>query len=181
MAFFCFRQKDHPKLYLWAKNWEKTDIPKIDIEPVPIMEMTKSEAECVDVGSENSRRADVLKVEAKLSLKDDQDEKSIASDSELMKILEEDSTHSDESRVSPKKEGLINSKDSHILLDALTSSNSDGKQKNIDTPDVKNESTGTRSTKCKRKKKRMRIQSVFNHILMFKFCRREYHDRRFYP
>lgn len=135
-----YRKKDHPKLYLWAKNWEKMDVPKIDMEPVPIMEITKAPS-FTDTSSEISRRVE-LKADIKLSLKDDQDEKSIASDSELMKILEEDSTHSDESRIINKKEGLMNSKDSHILLDALTSGNSDIKE-NIVTSDIKTESTGT--------------------------------------
>ncbi|XP_011343057.1 PHD finger protein 20 isoform X2 [Ooceraea biroi] len=133
------QKKDHPKLYLWAKNWEKVDVPKIDIEPVPVMEIIKSGASPADVSLEISRRLET-KTETKLSLKDDQDEKSIASDSELMKILEEDSTHSDESRMINKKEGLMNSKDSHILLDALTSGNSDAKQRDAITLDVKMES-----------------------------------------
>ncbi|XP_025157823.1 PHD finger protein 20 isoform X2 [Harpegnathos saltator] len=134
------QQKDHPKLYLWAKNWEKTNIPKVDFEPVPVMEITKSGVDFIDTGVENLRRIEP-KTEIKLPLKDDQDEKSIASDSELMKILEEDSTHSDESRVTGKREGLINSKDSHILLDALTNSNSDMKQRNVDA-DIKTENIG---------------------------------------
>lgn len=116
------------------------DVPKIDMEPVPIMEITKAPS-FTDTSLEISRRVE-LKADIKLSLKDDQDEKSIASDSELMKILEEDSTHSDESRIINKKEGLMNSKDSHILLDALTSGNSDIKE-NIATSDIKTESAGT--------------------------------------
>ncbi|XP_018349614.1 PREDICTED: PHD finger protein 20 isoform X3 [Trachymyrmex septentrionalis] len=130
------QKKDHPKLYLWAKNWEKMDMSKIDIEPVPVMEITKA-ASFTDTGSEIPRRVET-KTDIKLS-KDDQDEKSIASDSELMKILEEDSTHSDESRIISKKEGLMNSKDSHILLNALTSSTSDIKEKDITTSDIKAE------------------------------------------
>lgn len=121
------------------------------------MEIMKSDADSVDVvNSENTRRAAELKTEVKLSMKDDQDEKSIASDSELMKILEEDSTHSDESRVTCKRggEGLINSKDSHILLDALTSGNTDAKQKNAATSDVKNESIGMHRGKKEVNKKK---------------------------
>jgi len=113
---------------------------KIDMEPVPVMEITKATS-FTDTGSEIPRRVET-KTDIKLS-KDDQDEKSIASDSELMKILEEDSTHSDESRIISKKEGLMNSKDSHILLDALTSSNSDIKEKDITTSDIKAEEAGT--------------------------------------
>ncbi|XP_018392140.1 PREDICTED: PHD finger protein 20 isoform X2 [Cyphomyrmex costatus] len=130
------QKKDHPKLYLWAKNWEKTDVSKIDVEPVPVMEITKA-ASFTDTTSEIPRRVET-KADIKLS-KDDQDEKSIASDSELMKILEEDSTHSDETRIINKKEGLMNSKDSHILLDALTNSNSDTKEKDFATSDIKAE------------------------------------------
>ncbi|KAL6260579.1 hypothetical protein P5V15_008100 [Pogonomyrmex californicus] len=132
------QKKDHPKLYLWAKNWEEMAVPKIDVEPVPVMEITKT-ASFTDTSSEISRRVET-KTDTKLSIKDDQDEKSIASDSELMKILEEDSTHSDESKIINKKEVLMNSKDSHILLDALTSDNSDIKEKNIAASDVKTES-----------------------------------------
>lgn len=135
-----YRQKDHPKLYLWAKNWEKTVVPKVDVEPVPIMEITKSGTDSIDMGSESLRHTE-SKAEIKLPLKDDQDEKSIASDSELMKILEEDSTHSDESRVTGKREGLINSKDGNMLLETLTSSNSDMKQR-IDA-NIKTENIGT--------------------------------------
>lgn len=129
-------------MYLWAKNWEKTDLPKIDIEPVPVMEITKPTGCCNDAGSESQRHHAEIKTEAKPFIKDEQqDEKSIASDSELMKILEEDSTHSDES----KKEDLTNSQDSHILLDALTSGGSDAKEKKDAqdaASDVKTESTG---------------------------------------
>lgn len=141
MLEFIYRKKDHPKLYLWAKNWEKMDVPKVDMEPVPVMEITKA-ASFTDTGAEIPRRIET-KADIKLSIKDDQDEKSIASDSELMKILEEDSTHSDESRIMSKKEGSMNSKDSHILLDALTGGNTDIKEKNIVTSDIKTESTGT--------------------------------------
>lgn len=138
--FALYRKKDHPKLYLWAKNWEKMDVPKIDIKPVPVMEITKT-ANFTNTDSEISRRVET-KADVKLSMKDDQDEKSIASDSELMKILEEDSTHSDESRIN-KKEGSNNSKDSHILLDALTGGNLDIKEKNVAMSDIKTENEGT--------------------------------------
>ncbi|XP_025991994.2 uncharacterized protein LOC105202675 isoform X4 [Solenopsis invicta] len=133
------QKKDHPKLYLWAKNWEKIEIPKIDMEPVPVMEITKA-VNFTDTGSEIPRRIET-KADIKLPLKDDQDEKSIASDSELMKILEEDSTHSDETKIISKKDGLMNPKDSHILLDALTSGTSDIKEeKSSDMTDIKTES-----------------------------------------
>ncbi|XP_072765570.1 PHD finger protein 20 isoform X4 [Anoplolepis gracilipes] len=137
------QKKDHPKLYLWAKNWEKMEIPKIDIEPVPIMEIVKTGPSFTDVGLEIPRRAET-KTDVKLPIKDDQDEKSIASDSELMKILEEDSTHSDESKIINKKENFVTSKDSHILLDALTSGNSDIKERNVAMSDIKTENAGNK-------------------------------------
>ncbi|XP_076172113.1 PHD finger protein MBD-R2 isoform X2 [Ptiloglossa arizonensis] len=115
------QKKDHPKLYLWAKNWEKIEIQKPEITPVPIIEITKVVKDSGDTVTEASRRVE-LKMETKFTLKDDHDEKSIASDSELMKILEEDNTTSDESKVASKKEDSINQNKSHILLDALTKS-----------------------------------------------------------
>lgn len=123
------QKKDHPKLYLWAKNWDKMDVPKPETEPVPVMEMTKTLVESVELNTDTSRRADV-KVETKTSVKDEHDDKSIASDSELMKILEEDSSNSDESKVMCKKEDSVNPNGGHILLDALTRNGSpDEKQK----------------------------------------------------
>ncbi|KAI4502468.1 hypothetical protein M0802_002380 [Mischocyttarus mexicanus] len=114
------QKKDHPKLYLWAKNWEQLDVPKPDMDPIPVMEIMKTSIDFIDTGSETPRRADI-KIETKTSVKDDHDDKSIASDSELMKILEEDSSNSNESKVMCKKEDLANSKDGgHILLGALT-------------------------------------------------------------
>lgn len=127
--FVYIRKKDHPKLYLWAKNWDKLDVPKPDTDPVPVMEVMKTPVDSTDTSSETSRRTDT-KIDTKTSVKDDHDDKSIASDSELMKILEEDSSNSDESKVMCKKEDSINSNGGHILLDALTRSGSpDGKQK----------------------------------------------------
>ncbi|XP_053979271.1 PHD finger protein 20 isoform X1 [Hylaeus volcanicus] len=131
------QKKDHPKLYLWAKNWEKIEIQKPDITPVPIIEITKAANEPVDTVTDASHRVE-LKMETKFTLKDDHDEKSIASDSELMKILEEDNTTSDESKVAPKKEDLTNENKCHILLDALTKSTiSDEKYKISETSDEK--------------------------------------------
>ncbi|CAK9810922.1 PHD finger protein 20-like protein 1 [Anthophora plagiata] len=112
------QKKDHPKLYLWAKNWEKIEIPKLNMIPVPIMEVTKQGKDCTDTVAEVSHRIEV-KLETKFSLKDEHDEKSIASDSELMKILEEDNTTPDESRMTCKKD-LAHQTKSHILLDVLT-------------------------------------------------------------
>lgn len=86
--------------------------------PVPIMEIMKSGKDCIDIASEGSRRIEI-KTETKFISKDDHDEKSIASDSELMKILEEDNIAPDESKIN-KKEDFANQSKSHILLDALT-------------------------------------------------------------
>ncbi|XP_043514068.1 PHD finger protein 20 isoform X1 [Frieseomelitta varia] len=122
------QKKDHPKLYLWAKNWEKTEVPKPNVTPIPIMEIMKSGKDCIDT-SEGAQQIEV-KTETKFNLKDDQDEKSIASDSELMKILEEDNITSDEPKINGKKD-LIHQSKSHILLDALTKNDaSEGKYTN---------------------------------------------------
>ena len=75
----------------------------MDMELVPVIEITKA-ASFTDTNSEILRRVE-MKADIKVSMKDNQDEKSIASDSELMKILEEDSTSFDESRIISKKEG----------------------------------------------------------------------------
>lgn len=61
------QNKNHPKLYLWAKNWSKPDIPFLDPTPVPVIEIKRLAKE------ENEPL-----------------EESKPSDTELMKILEED-------------------------------------------------------------------------------------------
>ncbi|XP_017876601.1 PHD finger protein 20 isoform X2 [Ceratina calcarata] len=127
------QKKDHPKLYLWAKNWEKIEVLKPSTSPVPIMEVAKSGKDFVDIPSDVD-----IKLETKFTLKDDPDEKSIASDSELMKILEEDNAAMDESKVTPKKEELEPQSKSHILLDALAKNDtSEGKLKNSLPSEVK--------------------------------------------
>lgn len=124
-------------MYLWAKNWEKIEILKPNMTPVPIMEIIKSGKDCTDTISENSHRIEI-KTETKFSLKDDHDEKSIASDSELMKILEEDNITSDESKNIGKKEDLVHQNKSHILLDALTKNDTiEIKYKNSISSDIK--------------------------------------------
>lgn len=81
------------------------------------------------------------KTEVTTVLKDELDEKSIASDTELMKILEEDST-SDETRASSKKENPDDS-DGNILLGALTKlENSNDVENTLATMEVKNEDGG---------------------------------------
>ncbi|KZC14266.1 PREDICTED: uncharacterized protein LOC107192360 [Dufourea novaeangliae] len=131
------QKKDHPKLYLWAKNWEKIEIEKPDITPVPIIEVTKAVKDPGDTVIDVSRRIEV-KTETKFTLKEDHDEKSIASDSELMKILEEDNTTADETKGVYKKEDLTNQNKSHILLHALTKNTAtEGKYKPSTVSDVK--------------------------------------------
>lgn len=61
------QNKNHPKLYLWAKSWKKPEIPILDPSPVPVMEVKR------------------LVKEENWPL-----EESKPSDTELMKILEED-------------------------------------------------------------------------------------------
>ncbi|XP_006566203.1 PHD finger protein 20 isoform X6 [Apis mellifera] len=131
------QKKDHPKLYLWAKNWEKIEVLKPNMTPVPIMEIIKSGKDCIDTTNESSHRIEI-KTETKFSLKDDHDEKSIASDSELMKILEEDNITSDESKNTGKKEDLVHQNKSHILLDALTKNDTiETKYKNSISSEIK--------------------------------------------
>ncbi|XP_076686352.1 PHD finger protein MBD-R2 isoform X4 [Andrena cerasifolii] len=131
------QRKDHPKLYLWAKNWEKIEIQKPDITPVPVVEITNTVKDTANTVGDTSRRLE-LKMETKFTLRDDHDEKSIASDSELMKILEEDNTTAEDTKIICKKEDVINQNKSHILLDALTkSSATEEKYKNLITSSVK--------------------------------------------
>ncbi|XP_020710095.2 PHD finger protein 20 isoform X3 [Athalia rosae] len=115
------QKKDHPKLYLWAKNWEKTEIPAPNTDPVPIMEIVKPSFAPTESSLDSSPSMDV-KVEIKNEIKEESDEKSIASNSELMKILEEDSLHSEELKNSKKQE-IPN--EGNILLGALTKDNLD--------------------------------------------------------
>nr|XP_033340930.1 PHD finger protein 20 [Megalopta genalis] len=129
-------KKDHPKLYLWAKNWEKIEIQKPDTTPVPIIEITKALKDSVDPVVDVTRRIEV-KMETKFTLKEDPDEKSIASDTELMKILEEDNTLADESKIVCKKEDSTGQNKSHILLDALTKSSSQEGKYKTSTSDTK--------------------------------------------
>lgn len=101
------------------------------------MEVTKPGMDCIDTVTEVSREIEV-KTETKFSVKEDPDEKSIASDSELMKILEEDNTTSDESKAGCKKDDLEHQNKSRILLDALTKNDIlDGKCKTLLPSDVK--------------------------------------------
>ncbi|KAK0077917.1 hypothetical protein PV325_003286 [Microctonus aethiopoides] len=116
------QKKDHPKLYLWAKNWDKSDIPKPNVEPVPILEIIKNEPESMADDIENRQQSDSIKLEMKPPIKDDPDVKSIASDTELMKILEGNATVSDDTKMM-KNEDITGNNDGQILLDALTKNN----------------------------------------------------------
>ena len=109
-------KKDHPKLYLWAKNWEKFVIPKPDITPVPVFEVIE-QAEELESKADNEE----IKFEDQ-TIKKDPDDKSIATDSELVKILEEGGTHSEDSKVVNKIEDSGSQSEDHFLLDALTKS-----------------------------------------------------------
>ncbi|XP_046414567.1 PHD finger protein 20 isoform X2 [Neodiprion fabricii] len=113
------QKKDHPKLYLWAKNWEKTEIPKPNTELVPIMEIVKPALETAESSLDSSPCAEI-KTEIKEEPEDETHKKSIASNTELMKILEEDSLHAEELKNVKKHE---NQSEGHILLEALTRSN----------------------------------------------------------
>ncbi|XP_046735242.1 PHD finger protein 20-like protein 1 isoform X2 [Diprion similis] len=113
------QKKDHPKLYLWAKNWEKTEIPKPDTELVPIMEIVKPALETAE-SSLDSSPCPEIKNEIKEEPEDETHKKSIASNTELMKILEEDSLHAEELKNVKKQE---NQSEGHILLEALTRNN----------------------------------------------------------
>ena len=106
------QNKDHPKLYLWAKNWSKVKIPTFTPEPVPIMEVVKSENRMDGNADENAKE----NLDFSFSIKNDPDQKLITSDTELMKILEEDPMQPEEIKPDSK-----NFKDEgRILLDALT-------------------------------------------------------------
>lgn len=104
------QKKDHPKLYLWAKNWEKFLIPKPDITPVPILEIientdvVKTEIEPVKTEENDDSQAPEIK---------------IATDSDLMKILE--GANADDSKISKE----------NFLLNALTKS-----EENLKTDDT---------------------------------------------
>lgn len=122
------QDKDHPKLYLWAKDWEVSEIPEPDLKPVAVLEMIKepeNEEISTDVQINNNfKEVNFKDVDQQSAIKDDPDGRSISSDTELMKILEEDNTASNDSKKEDSK--------SHILLDALTKLETDDKSMNTD-------------------------------------------------
>ena len=123
------------------------EIQKPDITPVPVVEITNAVKDTANTVGDASRRLE-LKMETKFTLRDDHDEKSIASDSELMKILEEDNTTAEDTKIICKKEDVINQNKSHILLDALTKNSvAEEKYKNLITSSVKTDA-GKEANKC---------------------------------
>ncbi|XP_063990105.1 PHD finger protein 20 isoform X2 [Diachasmimorpha longicaudata] len=114
------QKKDHPKLYLWANNWEKSEIADVNLNPVPIMEVIVPKTVVEDVFVEPKvKNEDTIDDKAG---KDENEGQSIASDSELMKILEEDNNsmignQGNDAKGCKTEEGKT---EGHILLDALT-------------------------------------------------------------
>lgn len=107
------------------------------IEPVPVMRIVKKKVDTPDSGAEKFVEP---KVEIPAIAKEDFDEKSIASDTELMKILEEDSTHSEETKVECKKEETKNSNGD--LDAALEKNKTPGEIENdVAATDIKKEET----------------------------------------
>lgn len=100
---------------------------------IPVMEIIKPSALSPDSHTDVSRPVTV-KTESKLPVDDENDDKSIASDSELMKILEEGSTNSEESKVTCKNGDTTTRGDGHILLDALMRDNCSDDQQNSIVP-----------------------------------------------
>ncbi|XP_058810400.1 uncharacterized protein LOC131675416 [Phymastichus coffea] len=108
------QNKDHQKLYLWAKNWSKIPVPTLLMEPVPIIEIVKTEI-CSINENMNER------LENNFLTKQEDDHKLITSDTELMQILEEDNSPTEDAKLLTKNFSQNNCKEEgHILLDALT-------------------------------------------------------------
>lgn len=116
------QKKDHPKLYLWANNWEKSEIQNVNLTPIPILEVIVPKSEVEDIFVEPKVKEEI---DDKPTDKIDNEEKSISSDSELMKILEEDNSvinPSSDLKDCKKEEIEV---EGHILLDALTRTEGD--------------------------------------------------------
>lgn len=85
--------KDHPKLYLWAKCWKKVFVAVSKLDIIPLVKIIKI--------SENyvfPKTASEEKLDETSSVKSNFFSKLISSDSELMKILEEDNIQSEENK-----------------------------------------------------------------------------------
>ncbi|XP_014204979.1 PHD finger protein 20-like protein 1 [Copidosoma floridanum] len=102
------QSKDHPKLYLWAKNWSKVEIPTFPLDPVPIMEVIKAENP-----SDTLDKTIHDKLDFSFSIKTEPDQKSITSDTELMSILE-DGSHNEKSKFNVKSTSPVNKDDGQI-------------------------------------------------------------------
>uniref|UniRef100_A0A0C9QXJ9 Phf20l1 protein n=1 Tax=Fopius arisanus TaxID=64838 RepID=A0A0C9QXJ9_9HYME len=120
------QKKDHPKLYLWANNWEKSEIADVNLEPVPIMEVIIPKTEMEDIFIEPKIK--IEKIIDDKDIKSDNEGKSIASDSELMKILEEDNSVIGNQGSDSKGKKVDDKTGGHILLDALTRSEAKGEE-----------------------------------------------------
>lgn len=103
------RNKDHPKLYLWSKNWDKPDIVEKDIDPVPVLEIVKKQEDNdLSINVQNDNFIKEVIIDDKKIVETNSDDKLISSDTELMKILEEDTnTMSDDSKMSIIKKANI--------------------------------------------------------------------------
>lgn len=118
--------KDHQKLYLWAKNWSKIKVPTFQLEPVPIMEIVKKEIH--NNIDENLNE----KLELNFPTKTEADQKLITSDTELMQILEEDNSQTENAKLFAKNSSpSICKNDGHILLDALTKNELEGQRQQL--------------------------------------------------
>lgn len=87
--------KNHPKLYLWAKNWNKIITSVIKSETIPLIEMIKAPENDI-----SSQAVFEEKSETSSVTKNNISPKLITSDSELMKILEEDNIQVEENKLS---------------------------------------------------------------------------------
>ncbi|XP_015118387.1 PHD finger protein 20-like protein 1 isoform X2 [Diachasma alloeum] len=129
------QKKDHPKLYLWANNWEKSEIPDVNLDPVPIMKVLLPKTEAEDVFVDPKVKNEETNDDK--AGRSDNEGKSIASDSELMKILEEDNSvignQGNDAKGCKKEEEKA---EGHILLDALTRGEGKEELKTEEKPDV---------------------------------------------
>ncbi|XP_014300215.1 PHD finger protein 20 isoform X2 [Microplitis demolitor] len=133
------QNKDHPKLYLWAKNWEKSELPKPNVEPIPIMEIIKSEPVSPDTDTDvcqSDMKSEPIDSDTKEEINCD---RSIHSDSELMKILEEDNNPSADEPKIKKENSIKNNKEDNLLTPTATNGDDKIPQKSnkTDGPKVK--------------------------------------------
>ncbi|XP_044008198.1 uncharacterized protein LOC122852461 isoform X3 [Aphidius gifuensis] len=114
------RNKDHPKLYLWSKNWDKSDIVEKDTNPIPILEIIKKQEDnelSINLQNNNNNSIKEEIIDDQKIVEKNSDDKLISSDSELMKILEEDTnTMSDDLKMSIIKKEDIKENIFHDVL-----------------------------------------------------------------